>query len=218
MLNKDKILKVEVLDSKGRTIVSTHTPEFQKDYFAVTGNEFVILKSPNIIPIGKGEKVDAVFYFQNGTRVKYATVIDLATDMQVNIHIGSEYTVLEERRRYFKAETNIIGKISAYSREEKDVPLEEPLYVRIKNINLGGVLIVSNFAFEMGDVFMLTILKNPVNISTEVLRIQKDVNGNVTGYGCRFINLTLINEELLARFIFECQILEREKRKRLRNK
>lgn len=218
MLNKDKIVKVEVYDTKGRTVVSTYSPEIQKDFFAVTGTEFVILKSPNVLPVSKGEKVDVVFFYQNGTRVKYVTTVDLATDMQVNVHIGNEYTVLEERRRFFKAETNIIGKISAYSREETENAFEEPLYVRIRNINLGGVFLVSNFEFKVGDVFMLTILKNPVNVSTEVLRTQRDSEGKITGYGCRFLNLSPASEESIARFIFECQIQERERKKHLRGK
>lgn len=217
MLNKDKIVKVEVLDSLGRNIVTCYTPEFQKDYFTVKGTEFLILKGPRILPAHIGDKVDVIFFYLNGARLKYSTVIDLATDKQVNVHIGESYTVMEERRRYFKTETDLVGKATSYIREDTEVSFGDVQYVRILNINLGGVFLTSNFDFQLGDRFMLTFLDNPVTVLTEILRLQKDTDGNFQGYGCRFLDLSHANEEIIARFIFECQIQTREKRKRLRN-
>ena len=215
VLNKDKIIKAEIFDSQGRTIISTKALEFPRDFFNVKTSEFVVFKGSNILPINKGEKVDAVFYYLNGMRVKYITTIDLATDMQVNIHIGQEYTVLEERRRYYKTETNLIGTVSLYTREEENVIVDPPINIRIKNINIGGIFMMSPFEFQIGDIYVLNILDCKLTLSTEILRIQRDNEGKITGYGCRFINTSRPQEEIITRFIFECQRVEREKRKRM---
>lgn len=215
MVNKDKITKAEIVDSQGRIIISTKTLEFPRDFFNIKTSEFVVFKGTNILPVNKGEKVDVIFYYLNGMRVRYITTIDLATDMQVNVHIGTEYTVLEERRRYFKTETNLIGTVSLYTRGEETILFENPINIRIKNINIGGIFMMSPFEFELSDSFLLNMLDSKLKLSTEVLRIQKDSEGKINGYGCRFFNTARPEEEAIARFIFDCQRIEREKRKRM---
>ena len=215
VLNKDKIIKAEIYDSQGRTVISTKTLEFPKDFFSIKSSEFVVFKGTNILPINKGEKIEAVFYYINGTRIKYKTVIDLATDMQVNIHLGNDYVVMEERRRYFKTETNISGIVKALTRGEETLVFEKPVQINIKNINIGGVFMMSPYEFELADIINLCFLDNRITIDTEILRVQTDKENKITGYGCRFKKLPTPDEEIIARFIFELQVAEREKRKRM---
>lgn len=213
MLNKDKIIKAEVYNKAGKLIISTASPEFPKDFFSIRGTDFVVLKDKKVAPAQIGEPVDAIFYYINGTRIKYETVIDLATDMQVNIHVGPDYTIMEERRRFFKVEVDAAGLIKSFVRSGKETLFEEPLTVRIKNINLGGVFMISNVEFLIGDTFTLFLPECGVEASTEVLRVQRDEEGIVAGYGCKFLNLSPAGEEKISRFVFECQKKDREKLK-----
>lgn len=212
MINKDKIVRADIVDKNGKLIITTKQLEFPKDFFAMKGTEFVVFKGNNIKEIAIGEPVNVIIYYRNGSRFQYDTVIDLATDLQVNVHLGQQYVVLEERRRYYKTETNIEGIVSNIVRGEELVDDHRDFPVRILNINLGGVFMTSpEFEFINGDCFDLSILDGEVVIPAEILRTQCDENGKIVGYGCKFIHLTPGQEERVARHIFDCQLIYREK-------
>lgn len=211
MVNKDKIVRAEIFDMSGRLVVSTKTLEFPKDFFSLKGLDFVVFKSNEIMEIPKGEKVEAVFYYRNGTRIKYTTKIDLATDFQVNVHLGSEYVVLEERRRYFKTEANIPGFIKVIFRGDEVICPPSPVEVNIVNINLGGVFISSPTDLHNEDKILLSFLDGALEVTAEILRVQCNDDGVVAGYGCQFDKLTQSEEEKLSRFIFDCQLAQRER-------
>lgn len=212
MLNKDKIVRADVVDKDGNLIVTTKQLEFPKDFFALRGTEFVVFKGTNIKEIAIGEPVDVIIYYRNGSRFKYETKIDLATDLQVNVHLGQQYVVLEERRRYYKTETNIEGTACNITRGDETVDGQRDFIVKLVNINLGGVFLTSpEFEFLNGDCFDLKILDGDVVVPTEILRTQCDENGKIVGYGCKFIRLTPAQEERVGRHIFDCQLIFREK-------
>ncbi|MEG0614710.1 MAG: PilZ domain-containing protein [Oscillospiraceae bacterium] len=213
MLSKDKIIKAEIIDSEGRVIISTANLEFPKDFFRIKSTEFIVLKAEKILPIAKDSPVDVVFYYLNGTRILYRTTIDLATDMQVNIHIGNNYETLEERRRFYKTETNISGNALKVIRGGELVEVDEPPIINIRDINIGGVFVFTLFKFQPGDIFELEFLDGKLCIMTEVLRSQEK-EGRL-GFGCKFVKLTSSQEEMISKFIFNCQLAERERRKRM---
>lgn len=214
MLNKDKIVRADIVDKNGKLIITTKQLEFPRDFFNLKGTEFVVFKGANIKEIAIGTPVDVIIYYRNGSRFQYDTVIDLATDLQVNVHLGQQYTVLEERRRYYKTETNIEGTATNIIRgEEKELVGDHKIFnVRLVNINLGGVFLTSDeFEFYNGDCFDLSILDGEVVVPTEILRTQCGDDGKIIGYGCKFIRLTPSQEERVGRHIFECQLIYREK-------
>lgn len=216
MVNKEKIVKVEAYTETGSLIVSTKTFEFPRDFFSLKNTEFVILKGKMERFIEISEKIDVIFFYLNGTRIMYHTEVDVCTEFQLNFHLGTKYTVLEERRQSYKIDTDIIGKILFYIRDDETVQFDRPLNVAFRNINLGGVFIVATeFEFRVGDLFSLRFLDNPpIEVQTEVLRKQhRSEDGQLDGYGCRFVELSHTDEERIARFIFELQIAERDRRK-----
>ena len=215
MLNKEKIVKAEIFDTKGNVVISTDTLEFPKDFFSFSSKEFVVLKGNCKIPANKGDKVEAIFYYRNGNRVKYETVIDLATDFQVNIHLGKDYTLLEERRGSFKTCTNIAGKILMYTRNQETEEFSPELNANILNINIGGIFMSADFDFEPGDKFLLSFLDGKVKPMTQILRRQPVGDTGKIGFGCKFEALTPSEEETVSRFIFDCQLQERERLKKL---
>ena len=215
MLNKEKIVKAEIFDANGNVVISTDIFEFPKDFFSFSAKEFVVLKGDCKIPANKGDKVEAIFYYRNGNRIKYETTLDLATDFQVNIHLGKDYTLLEERRRFFKTCTNITGKVLMYTRDEETSEFNPELNVNILNINIGGIFMSADFEFKPGDKFLLSFLDGKVKPMAQVLRLQPVGDTEKVGFGCKFETLTASEEETVSRFIFDCQLQERERLKKL---
>ena len=212
MVNKDKISRVLVYDSKGKLLISTKSVFFPKDFFKIKGKDLVMLKGSDFPLISKGENVEIIFEYINGNRVKYDTTIDLCTEYQVNFHAG-QGEVLAERRRSFKVSVDFNGHSPFYIRGEEMYAFDDPIMLHFVNINLGGVYFNSDAEFEKGDQVMLNFLDGEMQLLAEILRVQKNDEGNIDGYGCRFLDVNQAQEERLARFIFECQLLERERRK-----
>ncbi|MCI5904352.1 MAG: PilZ domain-containing protein [Oscillospiraceae bacterium] len=218
MINKDKISRVLIYDQKGRLLVTTKSVSFPKDFFKIKGQDLVMLKGSGFPLISKGEYIDTVFEYINGTRMKYTTSIDLSTEYQINFHVG-EGIALEERRHSFKINVSFNAIIPFYIRNEEMVTFDEPVTVGVVNLNLGGVYFRSDFDFEEGDQVMLSFMEGEMELLTDILRAQKKPDSDIVdGYGCRFLNITQAQEERLARYVFECQLAEREKLKERNSK
>lgn len=218
MINKDKINRVLIYDQKGRLLVTTKSVSFPKDFFKIKGQDLVMLKGSGFPLISKGEYIDVVFEYINGTRMKYTTSIDLSTEYQINFHVG-EGIALEERRQSYKINVSFDALIPFYIRSEEMVTFDEPVVVSVVNLNLGGVYFRSGFDFEEGDQVMLNFMNGEMELLTDILRAQKKPDSDtVDGYGCRFLNITQSQEERLARYVFECQLAEREKLKEKNSK
>lgn len=212
MINKDKINRVLVYKTDGTLAVITSSVHFPKDFFKVKGMEFVMLKGKDLPIFSKDEPIDTVFEFITGTRVKYKTTVDISTEYQMNFHIG-EGEVLEERRRSFKITVDMDGQSPFFIRGEEMFAFDAPVELHFMNLNLGGVFFTSDSEFTPGDQVMLNFLDGEMRLLAEILRAQRDRNGNLEGYGCKFININSAQEEKLAKFILDCQVLERERRK-----
>ena len=70
MINKDKISRVLIYDQKGRLLVTTKSVSFPKDFFKIKGQDLVMLKGSGFPLISKGEYIDVIFEYINGTRMK----------------------------------------------------------------------------------------------------------------------------------------------------
>ncbi len=218
MINKDKISRVLIYDLKGTLLLTTKSVFFPKDFFKIRGKDLVMLKGADFPLISKDEYIDVIFEYINGTRMKYSTSVDLCTEYQINFHVG-EGIALEERRRFFKVNVEFKGFALFYIRNEQMVAFDEPIDIDFVNLNIGGAYIRSEIEFETGDQIMLSFLDGEMDILAEILRVQKQEDTNDTdGYGCKFLNINQQQEERLARFIFECQVIERERMKTQKEK
>lgn len=219
MINKDKIVRVLIygIGVEEKLLIATKSVYFPRDFFKIKGMELVMLKGSDFPILSKGDPINAIFEYKDGTRVKYKTSIDLCTEYQINFHIG-EGEVLQERRRSFKITVDFDGMSPFYIRGEEMFSFDDPVELHFINLNLGGVLFSSNSPFECGDQVMLSFLDGEMQLLGEILRIQRDEKGNLVGYGCKFLNINHAQEEQLARFIFECQHMERSKKKNAEKK
>lgn len=214
MINKDKIQRLDIYDESGKRILSTKSFMFPRDFFKLKGLELVAVKGSNLPQLSKDEHITVIFEYLNGTRIECRTKIDLSTDLQLNFHVD-DGMILEERRSSYKVNTpDAVAKILHIERGEDEViDPEEPYIASIININLTGVLMSCDFEFTEGDIVRMSLLDDPIELNSEILRRQLDDKGGLIGYGCRFLDVTPPQEEKIARFIFNCQLAERERRK-----
>lgn len=214
MINKDKIQRVDIYDESGKRVLSTKAFSFPRDFFKIKGYELVAIKGNDLPMLSKGDQITVIFEYLNGTRIQCNTRIDLSTDLQLNFHVD-DGMVLEERRGSYKVNTpGAFAKLLHIERGEEEITdLEEPFSAAILNINLTGVLMKCDIPLNVGDIVRLKLLDDPIELNAEILRLQLDNDGELMGYGCRFLDVTPPQEEKIARFIFNCQLAERERRK-----
>lgn len=212
MINKDKINRVLVYGVDGKLVLTTSSVHFPKDFFKMKDMEFVMLKGTELPVFQKGDPIDVIFEYVNGTRVKYKTTVDIGTEYQMNFHVG-EGEVLQERRRSFKITVDMDGMSPFFIRGEEMFSFDDPVELHFVNLNLGGVFFVSDSEFKPGDQVMLNFWDGEMRLLAEILRAQRDNEGKIEGYGCKFMDISSAQEEKLAKFIFDCQVLERERKK-----
>jgi hypothetical protein len=173
----------------------------------------VVLKGSGFPVLPVGTYIEAVFEYVNSARVKYITSIDISTDRQMNFHV-EEGEILEERRQFYKVNVTFDGLAVFLIRNGEIMSFDSPVQLKFLNLNLGGAFIKSPVAFKIGDQIRLKFLDGELELLSEILRVQRSERGEVSGYGCRFLDVTLSQEERLNKFIMETQIIEREKRMR----
>lgn len=218
MIKKDKIGRVVIYDNKERMLLATKSVYFPRDFFRIEDRDLVMIKGTDLPLIPKDEYIVAVFEYINGVRMKYTTSVDLSTESQMNFHVG-DGIALEERRASYKINIEFEVPSPFYIRNEEIVSFDKPISIHVCNINLGGVYIKTDYDFEVGDQLMLLMFGGEMELLTEILRAQKVLGTDtIDGFGCRFLSITQSQEERLARFIFDCQLAEREKQKQKRDK
>lgn len=200
--DKKKIIKVDIFSISKGLLVSSDNFNISRSFKDGSDSYAVMVKSPKVVLVKKGTPVQVILYYVNGDRVKYDTAVDVCTEYQLNATIGTQNTVLEERRRYYKLDTDLKASIALLSSGGEDVVFDNPVMSKIKNINIGGVFIQCRTNFKMHDTIFLSfnVLGEELNLPAEVLRIQR--KGKVIeGYGCAFVKLKTKEEEILARYI-----------------
>lgn len=216
MLSRERILKIDILtpDSASAKILTVGNKQFslQSATNDRTGVQetLLIIKGSNLPEVERGNEVSLITYMRSGERIKYPAYVTISTEMQLNVVIRtSRAQVMEERRRYYKVEADIDCVIKAVERGEQRIALEKPAYAKIKDLNIGGIfLCICDETLNKNDRLLLTIMfetKN-VDIVAEIIRVQTNAAGDVAGYGCRFMDLSPLTEEVFAQYVFKVQL------------
>lgn len=216
MLSRERILKIDILtpDGTNARILSVGGKQFslQTSTSSRTGmpETMLIIKGNNLPEVERGNEVSVITYMRSGERVKYPAYVTISTEMQLNVVIRtSRAQVMEERRRYYKVEADIDCVIKSIEREDQRIPLEKPAYAKIKDLNIGGIfLCICEEELRKNDKLLLTIMlgQKNVDIVAEIIRVQVNAAGDVSGYGCRFVDLSLLVEEIFAKYVFQVQL------------
>jgi hypothetical protein len=216
MINKERIQKLTVYDVNDRVLFSVPADKisFPKDFFRIKQADLVVIKAKDLPVLFQGAKIVVIFEYLTGLRMKYITEVDLGSETQMNFHVG-EGLALEERRRFYKVPVDFYGTATFMIRDEEITPFEPPLPIHFSDLNLGGIFFsCSTYDFLQGDQVQAVFIDGEMSLLSEILRVQKNPDDTIRGYGARFLTITGAQEERLSRFIFDCQLAERERRRK----
>lgn len=209
-----KIIKTEVLSQSGALLVSSEKNfVFPKN---IDSNEesILIIKGSGMPELDYGTRVTAIAYTKAGDRISYVGDITMSHERQMNVSLHkSGGNRLEERRRFFKIKVSLAGRALFIVRGEETVRFEEPVAIRIADINVGGVFMVCDYDFLTQDSVCVEIDIDGyrLNTSARVLRIQRGSEGEILGFGCEFESLTAAQEDVISKYINRQQLLQRAK-------
>ena len=217
MLSRERIIKLDIMtvDENPAKIMSAGYKQFSLQS-SPTGRSdmLLIIKGYGLPEVETNNEVNVIAHMKNGERVSYRSHVTVSTEYQLNIVIKTDHSkILAERRRYFRVEADINCIITAIIRDGSRTNLDTPAIAEIRDLNIGGIfLCICDEVLKESDVLVLTILldtktesKN-IDIMAEIIKVQVNAAGDVTGYGCRFTNLTPAVEETFAKYVFKVQL------------
>lgn len=206
-----KVIKVEVLDEKGKVLVTSEKGFTLPKDMSSSEDAIVMIKGKELPELDRNTIVSVVTTSKNADRVRYSGAVSVSMETQMNIRLlqSGDTQLLQERRRFFKIKINERGRALFYVRDEKTVRFDEPVEISVRDINVGGVFVMcSDYEFMENDLICFDIdldVDNPLNAAARVLRVQRDPDGAVVGYGCEFQGLTASQEDAISRFILKEQ-------------
>ncbi len=211
-----KIIKVDVLDEKGILIISAEKGFVVPNNIAADEDGIIMIKGKNLPELERNTIVSVVTTSKGGDRIRYMCAVTVSLDTQLNMKLlrNNDTQILEERRRYFKLKIKEKGRALFYIRDEKTIRYDEPLDITVLDINVGGIFMTVDYEFLVDDLICVEIdlfEEYPLNAAARVLRIQRDAEGNIVGYGCEFQGLTAAQEDYIGKFIYKVQSEMRKK-------
>lgn len=214
MLSRERILKLDILTPDNTKILSASNKHFSLPIVTnnLTGQSetVLIIKGHDIPEVEHNSELFVITHMKSGERVKYPGFVSLSTDFQLNVLLRTARAqVLEERRRYFKVDTDIQCIVNSVERGGRRIPQTTPATARIKDLNVGGVfLCFCNEDYRQDDKLLITMDmgNRMVDVTAEIIRVQFNAAGEPAGYGCRFVNVPPAMEELFARFVYKVQL------------
>ncbi len=218
MLDRKRIIKIEITSPAGRKLVVAEKDQFSFPRVFIDDmpvSNIIIIKGRDLPQFEIDKNIYVITYMKNGDRLRYPAAVRMSLTDQLNVQLRSDYgTLMEERRRYFKVEADIECSVLGYMREEDNlIELEEPIKASIKNISIGGIFLACSEGelFTLGDSLLLSfrIEGETVDAMAKVLRIQRNHERDVEGYGCQFVNPDPTQEELFAQFVYNVQLRKR---------
>lgn len=212
----NKIVKVEILDKNGTLAVTSDKNFVFPKNIDSDDDSILIIKGAALREFNKDERVHVISTTKSGDRIKYPGIVTVSLDTQLNVRIlkNRDTQVLEERRRYFKIKVDERGRVLFLVRDDETTRFEEPIPMEIRDINIGGVFMVTSLALQQDDIVCIDIdlfIDYRLNAVAKVLRVQKNVDGSVKGYGCAFQSLTASQEDYIGKFIYKVQSAQRQK-------
>ncbi|MDE7228947.1 MAG: PilZ domain-containing protein [Oscillospiraceae bacterium] len=211
-----KIIKVDVLDEKGTLILSAEKGFVVPNNIAADEDGIIMIKGRGLPEFERNTIVSVVTTSKGGDRVRYMCTVTVSLDTQLNVKIlrNNNTQLLEERRRFYKLKIKETGRALFYIRDEKTVRYDEPRGIEILDINVGGIFMVVDDEFLVDDLICVELDlfdEYPLNAAARVLRIQREPDGKISGYGCEFQGLTAAQEDYVSRFIYKIQSEMRQK-------
>lgn len=217
MLDRERILKVELVGASGESLFLAEKDQlfYPKTFIGNKAAENIIMiKGRDLPEFDLNQSVSVITYMRNGDRVKYIGTIRMSLPKQLNIWLNSDVgTVMPERRRYFKVDTDLTCIVEGYTRGGDEYEYEIPPAAVIRNISIGGIfLMCTTQKFSPEDTLSIHFKMDSgelIHVDAKVLRAQRAEDGSIEGYGCQFINTDPALEEQFAKFVNMLQLKKR---------
>ncbi len=212
-----KVIRVDVLDDKGRIILSAEKGFILPQSMSSDDDAIVKIKGRDLPELDRNTIVSVVTTTKSADRIQYAGAIAVSMDTQMNIRLlrTGDTRLLQERRRFFKVKIRESGRALFFVRDEKTIRFDVPIDISVGDINVGGIFVMcSDYEFMVGDLICVDIdlfVGTPLNAAARVLRVQRGADGSIMGYGCEFQGLTAAQEDEIGRFILKVQSEKRAK-------
>lgn len=218
LFNSNKIIRLDVLDKNGTVILSVEKGFIFPKNLDSDEDSIVMIKGRDMREFEHDTRVSVITAMKSGQRIKYDGTVSMSMDSQLNVKLlkTGDTEVLEERRRYFKIKVRENGRVLFFVREEETVRFDEPEAMTIHDINIGGVFMTCNYEFMAGDIVCMEIdlfVDYKLCPMAKILRVQRDSDGNITGYGCEFQALTAAQEDYIGKYINKAQLEQRQREK-----
>lgn len=212
-----KVIRIEVLDVKGTLVYSTDKNFVVPANINSDEDSIIMIKGRSLPELEYNSIVSIIMTTKSNDRIKLMGAVSVSMDKQLNIKVlrSNSTTVLEERRRYYKLKVNVSGRSLFYVRDEKTIRYDEPHSICVLDINVGGLFMTTEDEYIVDDMVCVEVdmfEDYPLNAAVRVLRVQRDGEGNIIGYGCEFRGLTAAQEDYIGRYIYKVQSEERMKR------
>lgn len=219
MLDTSGIVSVRVTGLDGRLMLETDSEHFSFPRVFVNNipvNNIIMIKGRDMTEYPADLGVYVIASMKNGDRIRYMGRVKMSLDNQLNIQIRDDTsTIMEERRKYFKVQSDLRCVISGYERDNMTFELESPVLSKIKNVSIGGVFIEgTDPPFRKDDILLLNFKVDSEIVSAvvKVLRLQLFFDGQLEGYGCEFTNVDKKMEGLLAKLVYNIQLQQRQEK------
>lgn len=212
-----KVIRVEVLDTKGTLLLSAENNFVVPTNINSDEDSIIMIKGRNLPDLEYNSIVSIIMTTKSNDRIKLMGSIVVSMDKQLNIKVvrANSTKLLEERRRFYKLKVNVPGRSLFYVRDEKTIRYDEPHQIDILDINVGGMFMTADDEYAEDDMVCIEadlFDDYPLNAAVRILRVQRDGEGNIVGYGCEFQGLTAAQEDYIGRYIYKVQSEERMKR------
>jgi c-di-GMP-binding flagellar brake protein YcgR len=218
LIFSNKIIKIEILNTNGTVAVTSERNFVFPKNMNTDDDSILIIKGKNLPEFERNQNMSVVVSTKAGERIRYEGAVSVSMDTQLNIKLFKSHStqVLEERRRYFKIKVSEKGRALFFIRGEETVRFDEPVPIEIRDINIGGVFLTcgGETVFDDDDAICVEIdlfADYKLNAMAHVLRVQRDEDGNITGYGCEFTGLTASQEDYIGKYIYKTQSVQRQK-------
>ncbi len=193
--------KVDIVNPDNEIVVTSTNIHAAGDRMILRGSDFRLLPHYST--------VELIGYQEEGI-VKMTGVITLSIEKQVNIDIievGSQH----DRREYLKIKTDAeatIRKAFTGPRSGKYFLINEK--IRLRDISIGGICFFSNKVFLLDQIVYLDLheIRGGLAVKAQILRKKRE--SGVTGfryrYGCKFIDLDNVNQQIICGYVFKTEL------------
>lgn len=199
--------KIEVEMEDG--IYKSNIQDITDEYIGIS----IPVSNGKYVPLRKGEKVIAIYYFNKDIYRFETVVVGRKLDKLLIIMLKKPDEVTKYQRRNFVRVSVMISIFCALIEKEKKADTDdtqvECFEAYTLDISGGGMRIAADRKFEskvqLGSALVINIPNVNENLTIEgkVIRVENDKKNAKIIYGLSFVNISRINREELIRLVFK---------------